>query len=98
MYHPAIIAAFSYKLFEKYELESNTGWEKNAFVADYGWIDLTSLHNTDGGLMYLVADNLQLDLSAGSSILELPGNRNLFGALGISVRLPHQEMYRHHIL
>ena len=46
------------------------------------------LHNADGGLLYLVADNMQLDFSVGSSIRAQPENRNFFGALGFSFRLP----------
>ncbi len=46
------------------------------------------LHNTDGGVLYLVADNMQVDISAGSSIRAQPENRNFFGALGFSIRLP----------
>lgn len=46
------------------------------------------LHNADGGLLYEFADNMQLDFAAGGSIRAQPENRNYFGALGLSVRLP----------
>lgn len=46
------------------------------------------LHNADGGVLYLIADNLQFDFAVGSSIRAQPENRNFFGALGLSVRIP----------
>jgi len=46
------------------------------------------LHNWDGGAMYLLADNIQIDAAVGSSIRAQPQNRNFFGAVGLSARLP----------
>lgn len=46
------------------------------------------LHNGDGGVLYLLADNCQVDFAVGSSIRAQPENRNFFGAVGFSVRLP----------
>lgn len=47
-----------------------------------------ALHNIDGGLMYLLKDNIQIDFALGSSIKAQAENSNYFGAIGFSARLP----------
>lgn len=47
-----------------------------------------ALHNADGGLLYLLAENIQADFAIGSSIQADPENRNFFGTVGLSIRLP----------
>ncbi len=110
---PAVILAFENKFLQKWEIEYNAGWKKDAYDTDYEWMASASLHyevtkklklfleyfghyapgeaplhNADGGLLYEVRDNLQLDFSAGSSLQAETEKGNCFGAVGFSVRLP----------
>lgn len=61
-----------------------------AFAEVYGDVatdgDLDSSHLVDGGVTYLVQDNLQLDLAAGLGLSEAAGD--WFLGLGVSYRLP----------
>jgi hypothetical protein len=60
----------------------------SAFVELYGFLPQGSEpdHRFDGGLTYLIAKNIQADVSAGIGISEI--SPDIFIALGISVRLP----------
>jgi hypothetical protein len=72
-----ISACYNYLPSEKINLFA----EYFCYMPDGWWGE----QGADGGITFLVADNVQLDLSAGYSLLE--GKNNLFASSGISFRI-----------
>ncbi len=75
---------FIYTLAPAYSFNERLG----AYIELYGFapqVDLAD-HRTDGGITYLIKDNIQLDISGGCRVSE--NAPEYYGALGLSVRWP----------
>jgi hypothetical protein len=59
------------------------------YVELYGFMpeESKAAHNFDGGFTYLLADNMQLDISSGLGLMN--SNLDHYFSLGFSLRLPH---------
>jgi hypothetical protein len=80
--HPEPI--FIYTLAPAYSFTDRLG----AYIELYGFAPQLNRanHRTDGGIIYLVKNNIQLDVSGGFRITD--NAPQYYGALGLSIRLP----------
>ena len=76
---------FFYSLSPKYKLSKK--WE--CFIEAYGYLRETSTAENwaDGGLMYLITNNIQAELSAGYELSALNGSHRYFGLAGLAFRI-----------
>jgi len=75
---------FIYTLAPAYSFTDRLG----AYIEIYGFLphQHKADHRTDGGIFYLIKNNIQLDISGGMRITE--NAPEYYGALGFSIRLP----------
>ena len=76
---------FFYSFSPKYKLSQK--WE--CFVEAYGYLRQTSTAENwaDAGLMYLITNNIQAELSAGYELSAMNGSHRYFGLAGLAFRI-----------
>jgi hypothetical protein len=78
-------AQFFYSVSPKFKISQKF----ECFIESYGYLRQTSTAENwlDGGLMYLITNNIQVELSAGYELSNTEGGHSYFGLAGLAFRI-----------